>query len=400
MPNFRFTVIGPNGQPTLQTLIASSQSEAMSKLRQQGVMIIAADTTKNQSKHSRLRLNLSDKIAFIQSLATMLEAGVSLGESLTIMTRDTRKKNVAGFLKIILYQIEQGHSLSQTLSEYPDSFGRVFISMIEAGEASGNLAEVMKSIVNFLEQEHELNNQVKSALLYPVIIFTTLIALGLAMTFFIMPKISPVIREISPKLPATTTLLLNTSDIISGHPTAFLMVLAGLIIGLLFFVRSSLGRTLGVKIGMRLPFIKDIFQNLDLSRMCGTMTVMLKAGVTVPETFQTAAASLQNPKWKAEMNQAYEGITTGTSIATVLEQTHLPARFTTLVTVGEQSGKISDILAVLSQSYSKELTTSIKNFTAILEPLLTLLVGVIVGVVIIVLLVPIYQSIGSISSGA
>lgn len=397
MPQFKYVAINQSGKKMNQTMPAASRDEVLAYLAQQHLVPVeVTEVTKiARSSHS---LKTNEKVFFTQNVAVLLASGISLGEALAIIANDSPNKKSAQFYESIRVELEKGTPLSKALSNYPGTFDSIYISLVEAGENSGELASVMDNLAKGIEKDARTVHQIKGAMIYPGIIFGTLVIMGIGIVFFVLPKITQVFESLDVVLPITTQLLVNFGRFVTQHPVLFLSLT------LAFFI--ALGGIWSVKrvrqklahLSMRLPLIRDLIRNLDLTRLSSTLSLLLSAGVPIQNALSIASGTITNPRLAKEFKQVSEKLATGTSLGAALSQTGLPKTFIALVAVGERSGKISTIFESLANHYSELFDTSVKNFTGAIEPILTLFVGVVVGGVVITIMLPIYQFVGNLQT--
>ncbi len=399
MPAFRYTVIDPTGKRISQTMNASNKREVATFLAKNNYFIVAINekTAKGLLKGSQ-KISPKDKIFFTQNVSVLLASGVSLGEAISIIAEDANSKSMTVFCSALQDELEKGTPLSKALSLYPDNFDSVYISLVNAGENSGQLDVVMNNLAKGMQKDIRTIQQVKSALLYPAFVLASLFVLGLIVVFFVLPKISTIFEQLNVSLPITTRALIAFSKFTSAHP---ILILASLIIGgiaTVLYFRSRWSKKLIGILASRLPVLKKIIFHLDLLRLSSTLSLLLNAGLPIQEAIKIAASTIKNPRLQQQFETVTPKLASGRSLGQVLHEVTLPKTFISLVAVGERSGNIATIFASLAEHYEDLLDTSIKDFTGIIEPVLTLFVGLMVAGVIASVMVPLYSFIGSINS--
>ncbi len=399
MPQYHYTIIDNAGQRITKTTLAGSKDEVVAALTKDGFFIVEVRDARSKGFKLPTRLNSADKIFFTQNLAVLLSSGISLGEALDIIARDTPNKPIGALFSAIQNDLEQGNSLSKALARYPNIFDSIYVSLIQAGENSGELATVMDSLAAGIEKDVRTANQVRSALLYPAFVLSSLFVLGMLLTFFVLPKITKVFEQLNIKnLPFTTRFLLAVSNLVAKYPIPLFAGIVIVIVGSVIFFRTRWGKSLLGKLSVRLPFIKQIIMNLDLSRLSLTLSLLLNAGVPIQQAIEVASGTVKTPKLGREFKRASERLASGVTLSAALQDTSLPHTFIALVAMGERSGNIASVFKKLADHYEELLDNAVKNFTGILEPVLTLVVGLLVGAVVLTVIVPIYQFIGNLEA--
>lgn len=398
MPEFTYTAVDQSGKRLKKTVYANSVAEIQAQLQQGNMFIVDVRQSAGRSKKHK-GLSLADKVFFTQNVATLLESGMSLGEGLKVVADDTSNKDAVALYNAIRSDVGQGISFARSLSAHPESFDEVYISLVEAGENSGKLSIVLRDLAKNLEKDALTISQVKSAFMYPAFIMAVLIVLGLIIMIFVVPRIIPVFKELNAKLPITTVLLLDLSTFVLAHPLWTVAGIGAFIVGVVVFFRSHMGTIAYGYIITHTPLIKGIISNLDLSRISSTMALLIASGVPIQQAITISSATIKNPRLRRQFYGTSRKIATGRSFSEAFQDVDLPKTFIALVAVGERSGNIAGIFQTLATHYGEQLDTTVKNFVSLIEPFLTLIVGLVVGTVVISILYPIYQVIGNLQVG-
>jgi type IV pilus assembly protein PilC len=397
MPLYRYKAINQSGKRVSQTLQADNPAQVAEYLKAHNLFAVEiVDAALHKAK--KVQLKTSDKIFFTQNLSVLLSSGISLGPALNAIVQDVTTKSTVNFYTSLIAELEKGAPLSKALAQYPDVFDTVYISLIQAGENSGKLAVVMESLTESLEKDSRMANQVKSAFLYPGFVFSTLILLGIVIVFFVLPRLTKIFADLNVSLPITTRLLIKFGNFVSTQPFTMLAIILSFFAAAGILLRMSRTRLIITNWLIRLPFIKPIVTNLDLSRLSSTLALLLNAGVPIQQALSVAGGVIRNPQLRTEFRECEKKLANGVTLGQAFTASSLPRTFVSLVSLGEEAGSIAQIFTNLAIHYQNLLDVSIKNFTGILEPMLTLIVGLIVGVVVISVMVPMYQFIGNLGS--
>lgn len=395
MPQYRYTVVDKSNQRLTKIVAAASQESLARSLESRGVFIVKIVDISQQAKQIGRHLTASDRLFMVQNIAILLDSGISLGEVLNIIAADTANKRLALFFQALQSDLEQGSSFSQALSGYPEAFDEVFLSLIEAGESSGQLSLVLQNLAESLERDMQTVRQVKSALIYPVIILGALALLVGILSFFVLPKLVGIFTQVDFELPWLTRQLINLGQFIELNQWLALLLYLGSLAAIVGWSLSPWGKRLLRVVSGRLPVIKNVYAVLDLTRLSSTLELLLRAGIPIQAAMKNAAGTLTDQQSQLEVVAVSTKLQSGISLAQSLGQTHLPRTFIALIATGEQSGSLEKILKSLSGHYQRELETKVKDLTAVLEPALTLFVGLTVAGAVLTILVPLYQFIGS-----
>jgi type IV pilus assembly protein PilC len=323
----------------------------------------------------------------------MIRAGISLQDSLEVIGEQSTNPK---FRKIILdmrNQIESGQSFSQTLSVHADTFGSLYINMVAAAEISGSLSDMLQKLAEYLDEEAETRSQIKSAMVYPVIIAVMAVSVTIFLLCFVLPRFTTIFAGKEHLLPAPTKILMGSSAFIRGN-WYFIVPVLMIAFGGLFYVthHTAAGRLWWDKTKLVLPLIKKLCQNLYITRSLHTMGVLTRAGVPILNTISITAQISGNILYKKMWLGVYEEVRQGKKIASSLNRYNLmPANVVQMIRSGEDSGNIAEVLKDVSEFYARELRTAIKTVTSMIEPIMIVLMGVLVGFIAMSIILPIFK---------
>ncbi|MEK7208740.1 MAG: type II secretion system F family protein [Patescibacteria group bacterium] len=343
------------------------------------------------------RVSLTQKAVLAKHLALMLNSGLTLTESLTVAI-DSAGGALRSILKRVAQSVESGTTFSAALGAHPKIFTGVFTSAVYAGERSGNLATNLANLSRALEKERALLAKIKGAMIYPIIVLAAAVLLGLGIAFFILPKITPLFKGLQIDLPWTTRALIWSADFLDKNGLVFFLTL---IAGLIFFwwlARRKFTAPVTHWLILHLPVFGRLAINLNLARLAGTLSLLLKSGVSIDETFLIAERTLGNFYYRHALRRAASDIGRGLKLSASLEQfpKFFPLLFTRLARVGEVSGKFEETFFYLADFYEDEVDTAAKSLATALEPLLLLFIGLVVAGLALSIITPIYELTGNI----
>ncbi|OGM75490.1 hypothetical protein A2382_00295 [Candidatus Woesebacteria bacterium RIFOXYB1_FULL_38_16] len=346
------------------------------------------------------KIAVSEKSALCRFLSTMLKSGMSVPEAVDIIRSETKNKRLKRVLSDISFQTRKGKSLSFVLSQYPHDFDEIFLTMIKVGEESGTLDKSFRYLSGQLAAAHELNQKVIGSMMYPAVIVVAMVANGLMMTLFVLPRISKVFLRLDLPLPIYTKYLLTVGEFFGSHVLLVILVTIGSFVGIvmLFFIERT--RKIMVNILIRMPLVKKVVEYIDIARFSRTLATLLASGVPIIDALDLSANVLTQGAMQKEAKSFGEAVSRGESLSSVLvnKRSVFPAVMVQTVRAGEHSGSLDKILAELADFYESEVDFSLKRLTSLLEPLLMLVVGAVVGVMVIVMIAPIYSIIGGLQS--
>lgn len=403
MPLYKYKAKNKEGKIIEDVLQATSKKEAVAFLKSNELGVL---TVRNLEKKGpvlfRGGISVSEKAAFCRFMATMLRAGLPLPEALEIIRQETQSKKLREVLFDISFHIRKGASISSTLAKYKKEFDAVFLTMIKAGEESGTLEQSFDYLAKQLLASYELTQKVKSAMVYPIIIVCAMIANAFIMLGFVLPKMSDVFLSLNTEISPVTRFVLNFGQTVGANLALtfgiFFAILFFLV--LLFLIRST--RTFIFSYMVRLPVISKVMDQLDTARFARTLSTLLKSGVPIMVALDVSSDVLKQPHLRKQAKAFSEGVSKGESLSDIiLRQRHsFPLTVVQSIKAGERSGSLEVVLEELASFYEMEVDYGLKRATALIEPLLMLIIGVAVGVMVILLITPIYSIVGGLESGA
>jgi type IV pilus assembly protein PilC len=339
------------------------------------------------------KIPLKEKIFFIQNLSTMLKAGLSLAQALEGLKQQTTNKRFAGIIHDICTRVDKGEKLSSSFKKYPNVFGHLFVSMVASGEESGNLENVLAQLHKQLKRSHELNSKVKGAMTYPIVILVALVGIFVAMIIFVIPKFVSIFDELGSELPVTTRVLINLSDFAQNNLILLVIILIVSVVGFTKAIRTKKGQEIKDNILIRLPVLAPIIKKINLTRFARTISSLIKTEIPIVKAFQITADNMGNLNYKNALLTAADSIQKGLSINEVLRgyPQLFPPTIIQMITVGEESGSVDDILLEIAEFYEEEVNQIMKNLPTIIEPVLMLVLGLAVGFMAVSILMPMYS---------
>lgn len=336
---------------------------------------------------------ISEKLFFVQHLGIMLKAGISLSVALKTLGRQTGNKRFAGIINDISGNVEKGVSFTESLKPHEKIFGQLFVSMIESGEVSGKLEEVLKRLYIQFKKNHELVSKVKGALTYPAVILVAMTGIGIFMMIAVVPKITAMFKDFNAELPLVTKLLIKLSDSLVANGLLYLIGLVVFILILVQAIKTKKGKYIFHGLLLKLPIFAPIIKKINLARFARTISSLLKTDIMIIKSFQITANVLGNVYYRDALNEMSNKIKKGGTINEVIANYPklFPPVVTQMIAVGEETGELDYILEELAEFYEGEIDQIMNNLPAIIEPVLILLLGLVVGGMAVAVIMPMYS---------
>ncbi|MGE5820397.1 MAG: type II secretion system F family protein [Deltaproteobacteria bacterium] len=341
---------------------------------------------------TRRKVSQQQLLQFTQELSTLLSAGLPLDRSLSVLGGLIEEKEFSTVLKTILEAVRAGKSLAASMGEHPEIFPKLYVNMIRAGEAGGILESVLRHLAEFLESSQALKEDVKSALIYPMILATAA-GLSLIILFvYVVPRFSLIFKDVGKALPWITRVVIEFSHALTQYGwIGFLLVLvAGA--GGLFYVRTPEGKAETDSLLLRVWLLGDLIRKFETARFARTLSALLKGGVPLLDALGTVQGVVGNRLLARALGQVQVRVREGKGMARPLGESGLfPPLALNMVAVGEETGKLEAMLAEVAGYYDQEVKRTTKRLTALLEPALILGMGLIIGVVVVSMLMAIFS---------
>ncbi len=346
------------------------------------------------------RITTKDHIMFTRQLATLIGAGLPLSASLRTVVDQTENKGMKAVGEEILAAAESGKTLYEAFSAHPNVFNGVYLALIQAGEKSGTLDIALKRLADQEEQDAAMLGKIRGALVYPAIILVVIIAVLLFMMFAVVPQVEGLYHDMGKELPGLTQGLVNMTSFVTNFWWLLLIIIVGGTVGLVFFVkRTKLGRRLADAFKIHVPIFGKLFRKLYVSRFARTAEMLLSTGVPMVDSITIAISSVSNSVVEAEYTKSIEMIKGGKTLSESLEgRDYMLPLVPQMAGIGEESGKIDEMLGKAAKVYEDELYDQINNISTMIEPILMVIMAGLIGVVVGGTLLPIYSLVNSVGA--
>lgn len=396
---YAYKVRDHSGKIISGSLDAENTALVANRLRQMGYVPIAIDKKAGAGVKREIpipfisnRVSLKEIAVFSRQFATMVNSGLTLLRSLSILAEQTTNQHFRTVVDQVRGDIESGSSLSQALGRHPKQFNKLYTSMVRAGETGGSLDRTLEELAAIIEKQVELRGKVRSAMTYPGMVVALVACILSAMLLFIVPIFKNMYASLGGKLPAPTLLLVRISNIfVHGFP----FVVVGLI-ALVFvykrWVKTPAGRVARDRFVLRVPIFGGLVRKTAMARFAGTLSTLLSSGVPVLESLEITADTVGNEVVKKAVQAVSEGAKRGETLTRpLLEHPVFPPMVTQMMAVGDETGALDALLRKVADFYTEEVQRTVEALTSILEPLLIVILGGAVGSMVISLYLPMFD---------
>jgi len=408
MTAFTVTYTTRAGRKKVLTLEAGSPAEAKRTLRRRGIKYsnltrketasgaAPAGPPVSQGSWSRLMESppsVKEKAVFASKLATLVNAGVPILRSIDLIYRQQKSRLFRRALAAMIEEVNQGENLASSMRLWPKVFDKLTIAMVEAGEAGGVLDETLKRLAKLLEENAKLQNQIRSALSYPVTVFVIAILVFLGMTIFIIPTFAEIFDQLGADLPVFTQMMVDLSKTLRSP---FSLVLVGFLMmsafGLKTFYDTPAGRRRVDQLFLRLPLFGDLIQKTATAQFCRTLASLSKAGVPIMMSLDILTDTATNSIFADAISNSRTDVSEGIPLSTALAMKNVfPELAISMLIVGEETGNMDEMLSKVADFYEDEVTSSVKILTSLIEPFMIVLVGGIVASILVAMYLPMFS---------
>lgn len=403
MGKFTYTGETKDGEKVSMTVEAEDRYAVYEIARTNGHIVSSVTEGKTFSigkliRLERLNYYLSrvkgdELVMFTRNISSMLVAGLTLTRALSVVERQSDNPKLKATIHEIIDHINKGDQFYEVLKSYPKIFSKLYVSMVRAGEESGGLAESLKTISIQLERSSNLKKKIKGAMVYPAIVLSVMVIIGVLMMVFVIPTISNTFLSLGIDLPLSTRIIIGTSGLLANHGLLVLLGVVALVMGLVSVFRTKYGRRVLHWTLVRLPVIGTLVKETNSAYTARTLSSLLSSGVDVINAIHITEEVLQNVYYKEVAKIAAEKVTKGSPLSEVyIERSDLyPILVGEMIAVGEETGQIGKMLGELAIFYENEVERKTKDLSTIIEPLLMVVIGSGVGFFAMAMIAPIYS---------
>ncbi len=401
MPHFVFKAKKSTGEIYASEKDVADRYELYKLVRESGDEIVEIrETSASKGLHREIslgglfsRVKTIEKINFARNLGSMLEAGLALSRALSVLERQSRNKAFKKVLNELITEISKGSTLSDAMGKYPKIFSQLFVSMVRAGEQSGTLADSLKVVSTQMDKSFTLERKVKGALIYPGVILSAMLLIGILMFIFVVPTLTKTFVDLNVQLPFTTRVVLGISTVFQDYGVFVLIALVLLVVGCRWWSKREQGKKIIHAAVLKIPVVGSLIQEVNTARTARTLSSLLGSGVDVVESVNITASVVQNIYFRAVLEKAREAIKKGDLMSKVFAEAsaYYPVFLSEMMSVGEETGKTGEMLIGVAHYYEDDVEQKTKDMSTIIEPVLMIIIAAAVGFFAISMISPMYS---------
>lgn len=395
MAQFKYRAKTPNGEKVNGVYDATNREEVINMITANGYYpllieeVISSPTVNLGFKQS---VKLTDISIFCRQFYTMLDAGVGINTALKILSNQLPNKTMKKAIAQVEEEVNKGETLSEAMKPHLDVFPPLLVSMIEVGEASGNLDTVMERMSLQYERENKINNKVKSAMIYPIILGIVAVGVVIFLLTFVMPTYVSMFSDNGVELPVATRLLMAMSNFLQANLIYLLGVMTIMIILIRMYAKTESGQYTMSHLKLKLPILNTLNHKIIVSRFTRTMSALMASGIPMMKSLDLAADVIQNKVAQDALLRVSERVSKGYGLAEPIQEEKIfPEMLASMIKIGEETGALDDILAKTADFYEEELEHQIQTTTAMVEPLMILTMGVVIGFIVVSIMTPMFE---------
>ena len=400
MATFVYDALDASGRSVKGKVEADNEQVVMSKLHEQHFHIVSLAEAKAGFKFniaSKGSVKLQSLVVFSRQFATMIDAGIAIIKCLDILESQTKDEVLKTVIAATRKDVKGGLSLTDAIAKHPHVFSKLYINMIKAAEIGGILDVILDRLAGFLEKEMEIKGKIKSAMMYPTIVLCFAVVMVFALFLFVLPRFKEIFTSMDVTLPPVTQALFSASDWAKQYWWVVLIIGIGGFIGYKQYAKTAKGRYTIDKIKLKLPIFGDLSLKLSVSRFSRTFGTLIASGVPMMRSLEIVGETSGNTVLAEAVANARVSIREGAKISQPLASSGLfPAMVTHMIDVGEETGRMSEMLSKVADFYDNEVDAMVKGLTSMIEPLLIVGMGVLVGFIAISVMSPIFKLVSSI----
>ncbi len=412
MTNFRYAAKGPGGKTVEGTIDASDRQEAVAELRRQNLVVVRVDEaaagrapqakrkglgsiTLGKTKPSAKRI---ERVIFTRQLATMIGSGLSLIESLGVLEEQAESPGMKATCAKLIEQVRGGVDLSVAMEQCPKAFSPLYVSMVRAGEVSGQMDIIMERLADYLESSEELRREIRSAMTYPCVSLVLVLGITGFLMIGVVPGFRDVFDSLDTELPGLTKFVLELSEGMRRNYLAWLGGIVAAWIGLVAFKKTRMGALIFDDLILRVPVFGPLFRKVALARFSKTFATLIRSGVPIMATLDIVADTAGNQVVTKVVLDSRESVKSGNLLSEPLSRSSIfPPMVTRMIAIGERTGALETLLEKISEFYDSQVKATVKSLTSLIEPIMITIMGVLVGGVVLAVFLPILDVVGKLS---
>lgn len=400
MPLFYYTAKNSTGNTVQGNVDSRSKEVAVLLLKNQGLFVMSIEEKKESAMEFILNFRgipQNELVTFTRQFSTMISAGLPIARALEVLATQSTNKSLRKVIYDILRSVEGGASLSTAIGRYPDVFSRTYQALVSAGESSGKLDVILKRLADTMEASRELSSKLKAAMVYPIIVIVAMFVVFIILMVAVVPKLAEMYKSMNVPLPFVTQAMIAVSAFMVKYIILVLLGIVGFILFIRWFAKSPGGRALMSEIAFRAPVFGKINKQKDYAQFARTLSLLISSAVPIVESLNIVSTVMGGSALKLAVLDASRQVEKGNSLSNYFRTSKVfPPLLSQMAGVGEETGKMDEVLERVAAYYEGEVDNLVKGLSAALEPIILVMLGTMVGFLIVSIITPIYKITSSI----
>ncbi len=403
MPVYSYTIKTKTGETQSGLKEAPSKESLAKDFSEKGFVIIAIEEKKDSGLMRKnlnffSKVSLIEKMVFTKNLAVMVGAGVPIVKALNVLSEQAKSQLFKDTIKSICNDVQKGESLAESMSKHKTVFPEIYISMIKIGEISGNLQNVLNNLALQMKKDHEILSRVKGAMIYPAVILTAMVGIGILMMAVVVPSLAQTFNDLGAELPASTQFVISFSEFLLSYWYIALILFILFLLAVRYFLKTETGKKSFDFLILNTPVFGELSRKLNSARFSRILATLIDSGVSIVDALDILSKTLTNYFFSASVLEAKKEIQKGKQLNDILKNYKkiYPGLVIQMVEVGEETGKLTTVISQLAEFYEEEVDNTTRNLSTIIEPILMIIIGSAVGFFAISMITPMYDVLNTI----
>lgn len=397
MPIYKYVAQNSKGRTKRGNIVAVSESNASSRLNKLDLSVRSfvdiTDTFEGKLLKLINPIKGKDLVIFTRQFSVMISASVPVVEALLVLIEQTESIKLQIIISEIAAEVDSGSFLSDAFAKRPKIFSDFFINIIKSGETSGKLDDVLNYLADEMEKSHDINAKIKGAMIYPVFVISALVAVGVILMVYVIPNLTSIITETGAELPLATKVIIATSDFMQEYLLGIVLFVIAIVLAIHFYIKTYNGRRNLDILKLKIPVFGVLFKYIYIMRFSRSLATLLKGGVTITKSLEIVSRVVGNTIYAELIMETLESVKDGSPFSEVFDKNskYIPMMVPQMMTVGEKTGNLEEVLEKINDFYSRESSNMLDNLSKLMEPIIMVIMGVGVGIMVAAVLLPMYN---------
>jgi len=398
MPYYAYLAVDKSGRKIKSVMEADTEALVLQHLRSEGLQALELRQTRKRATMAKGKMKPKALVVFSRQFATMIDAGIPILRCIDILCGQTKDPILKPVLESVRNDVKGGLTLNEAMAKHPQVFNKLYVNMIRAAELGGILDVILDRLSGFLEYEAEVRSKIKSAMMYPVLVLVFSQLMLFVLFSFVLPKFKDIFTGMNVKMPAMTSMLFAIGDFMQAYWWTILLFVGAVIIGIKLYGKTPKGRYQLDFFKLKFPIVGELSLKMSVARFCRTFGTLINSGVPMMRSLEIVGETMANGVLAEAVQQTRSSIREGQKLSVPLAASGLfPSMVTHMIDVGEESGRLSEMLVKVGDFYDTEVEATVKGLTSMIEPMLIIFLGGVVGFIAISVMTPIFSIVNSVN---